>query len=90
MKWYVMVFFLSWNEDGTRDTFVFTNPVYNTEAECRVTLTNRTHIMNYVHGLMTVYNGMLPGAVEMVNCIDQNQFDKLQGLENKKEGKVAA
>ena len=90
MKWYVMVFFLSWNEDGTRDTFVFTNPVYNTEAECRVTLTNRTHIMNYVHGLMTVYNGMLPGAVEMVNCIDQNQFDKLQGLEDKKEDKVAA
>ena len=90
MKWYVMVFFLSWNEDGTRDTFVFTNPVYNTEAECRVTLTNRTHIMNYVHGLMTVYNGMLPGAVEMVNCIDQNQFDKLQGLEDKKEDKVDA
>ena len=90
MKWYVMVFFLSYNEDGTRDTFVFTNPVYNTEAECRVTLTNRTHIMNYVHGLMTVYNGMLPGAVEMVNCIDQNQFDKLQGLEDKKEDKVDA
>ena len=37
MKWYVMVFFLSYNEDGTRDTFVFTNPVYNTEIECRAT-----------------------------------------------------
>ena len=90
MKWYVMVFFLSWNEDGTRDTFVFTNPVYNTEAECRVTLTDRTSIMNYVHGLMPVYNGMLPGAVEMVNCIDQNQFNELQGLKNQQEGKVDA
>ena len=85
-----MVFFLSYNEDGTRDTFVFTNQVYNTELECRATLLDRKEIMNYVHGLMTAYNGMLPGAVEMVNCIDENQFNELQGLKNKQEGKVDA
>ena len=48
MKWFVMVFFLSYNADGTRDTFVFTNPVYNTELECRATLLDRKEIMNYV------------------------------------------
>ena len=90
MKWFVMVFFLSYNADGTRDTFVFTNPVYNTELECRATLLDRKEIMNYVHGLMTAYNGMLPSAVEMVNCIDENQFNELQGLKNKQEGKVDA
>ena len=88
MKWYVMVFFLSYNEDGTRDTFVFTNPVYNTEIECRATLLDRKEIMNYVHGLMNAYNGMLPGAVEMVNCIDQDQYDTLFDLKKKQEGKV--
>ena len=85
-----MVFFLSYNADGTRDTFVFTNPVYNTELECRATLLDRKEIMNYVHGLMTAYNGMLHGAVEMVNCIDENEFNQLQDLKNKQEGKIDA
>ena len=85
-----MVFFLSYNADGTRDTFVFTNPVYNTELESRATLLDRKEIMNYVHGLMTAYNGMLPGAVEMVNCIDENEFNQLQDLKNKQEGKIDA
>ena len=90
MKWFVMVFFLYYNSDGTRDTFVFTNPVYDTELECRATLLDRKEIMNYVHGLMTAYNGMLPGAVEMVNCIDENEFNQLQDLKNKQEGKIDA
>ena len=80
MKWYVLVFFLSWQLDGTRDTFVFTNPVYDSEAECRATLLNRYHIEKYVDGLMKSYNGMLPGAVEKVNCIDQNAYDALVKL----------
>ena len=90
MKWFVMVFFLSYNADGTRDTFVFTNPEDDTELECRATLLDRKEIMNYVHGLMTAYNGMLPGAVEMVNCIDENEFNQLQDLKNKQEGKIDA
>ena len=90
MKWFVMVFFLSYHPDGTRDTFVFTTPTYDDEASCRATLLDREEIAMYVMGLMDAYNGMLPGAVEMLNCIDQNQFDKLQGLEDKKEDKVDA
>ena len=90
MKWFVMVFFLSWNEDGTRDTFVFTTPTYDDRNTCMATLTNREEIAKYVMGLIDAYNGMLPGAVEMVNCIDENQFNELQGLKNKQEGKVDA
>ena len=41
----------------------------------------------YVMGLMDAYNGMLPGAVEMVNCINQDQFDKLNNLKKQREGK---
>ena len=90
MKWFVIVFFLSYDTEGARDTFVFSNPVYTSEAQCRATLVNREEIMKYVHGMMMAYNGMLPGAVEMVNCIDENQFNELQGLKNKQEGKVDA
>ena len=80
MKWFVMVFFLSWNEDGTRDTFVFTNPVYNTEMECRATLLDRKEVMKYTHGLMMAYDGNIPGPIEAVNCIDENEFNQLQFL----------
>ena len=85
-----MVFFLSYNADGTRDTFVFTTPTYDDRNTCMATLTNREEIAKYVMGLIDAYNGMLPGAVEMVNCIDQNEFDELQGLKNQQEGKVDA
>ena len=86
MKWYVMVFFLSYNEDGTRDTFVFTNPVYNTEIECRATLLDRKEVMKYVHGLMLAYDGMLPGSIEMVNCINQDAYNEMFDLKKKQEG----
>ena len=85
-----MLFFLSYNADGTRDTFVFTTPTYDDRNTCMATLTNREEIAKYVMGLIDAYNGMLPGAVEMVNCIDQNEFDELQGLKNQQEGKVDA
>jgi hypothetical protein len=88
MKWFVIVFFLSWNNDGTRDTFVFNNPVYTSEEECRATLTDRQEIMKYVHGMMLAYNGMLPGAVEMVNCINEDMFNELKLLKDKQDGKV--
>ena len=51
------------------------------------TLTNREEIAKYVMGLIDAYNGMLPGAVEMVNCINQEQFDKLEKLKEQQEGK---
>ena len=82
-----MVFFLSYNADGTRDTFVFTTPTYDDRATCMATLNKREEIAKYVMGLIDAYNGMLPGAVEMVNCINQEQFDKLEKLREKQEGK---
>ena len=84
-----MVFFLSYNADGTRDTFVFTTPTYDDEASCRATLTDRDEIAMYIMGLMDAYNGILPGAVEMVNCITEDQFNKLQELKGIQNGEVA-
>ena len=82
-----MVFFLSYNSDGTRDTFIFTNPIYNDRETCMATLTDNNEISKYVEGMMIAYNGVIPGPVEKVNCIDENQFNELQKLRNKQEGK---
>jgi hypothetical protein len=87
MKWFVIVFFLSYDAEGARDTFVFSNPVYTNEAQCRATLVNREEIMKYVHGMMMAYNGMLPGAVEKVNCINENQYNMLRNLKEMQDGK---
>ena len=43
--------------------------------------------MKYVHGMMMAYNGMLPGAVEKVNCIDQDQYNMLRNLKEMQDGK---
>ena len=80
MKWFVLVFFASYSPDGSRATFVFNNPTYSTETECRWTLTNKQHIMNYVNTMMIAYEGKLPGRVEKVNCIDQNAYNELMKL----------
>jgi hypothetical protein len=87
MKWYVIVFFLSFNNDGSRNTFVFNAPTFNSEAECRITLTDKQSIMNYVHLMMLNYQGNLPGSIEKVNCIDQDMYDKLKQYKRQKEGK---
>ena len=65
--------FLSFNEDGSMNTFVFTEPNFNNEASCRATLTDITEINKYVYTMMQKYDGVLPGPVHRVNCIDENE-----------------
>ena len=88
MKWFVMIFFLTYNQDGTRDTFVFTNPTSDDRATCMATLNNRDEIAKYVIGLVDAYKGITPGPIEVVNCINQEQFDELERLRRKEEGKI--
>ena len=52
MKWFVLIMFLSFNEDGSMDSFVFTEPNFNDEASCRATLTDMIEIIKYVYILL--------------------------------------
>ena len=45
----------------------------NDEASCRATLTDMTEINKYVYTMMQKYDGVLPGPVHRVNCIDENE-----------------
>ena len=64
--------------------FVFTNPSFSTEAQCRGTLTHKPSIMMYTQKLMQVYNGELPGKIRGVNCINEEMKQELDAI-NKNE-----
>jgi len=88
MKWFVIIFFASWHPDGTQDIFVFQEPAYNEYLVCRQSLVNPDEIEMYVNGLMRFYKGILPGAIEKVDCIDETKVQKLFEIKQRQEGKV--
>ena len=88
MKWFVIIFFASWHPDGTQDIFVFQEPAYNEYNVCKQSLVNPDEIEMYVNGLMRFYKGILPGAIEKVDCIDETKVQKLFEMKEKQEGKV--
>ena len=83
--WYVIVFFMATaNPIDPQPLFVFTNPSFSTEAQCRGTLTHKPSIMMYTQKLMQVYNGELPGKIRGVNCINEEMKQELDAI-NKNE-----
>ena len=86
MKWFVMIYFLSFNSDGTQDTFVF-NKEWPDEATCRMSILTESEIAKYVEGLMIAYQGVLPGGINKVTCINEMQMRLLLNQKNKQEGK---
>ena len=88
MKWFVIIFFASWNTDGSQDIFVFKNPTYDSYLSCRWTLTNQDEVAKYIDGLMIHYNGVLPARIHKVNCIDQKAVDGLFKMKRRQENEV--
>ena len=81
--WYAIIFFAVLNADGSQPMYVFTEPTFKTEAECRYTLTDQESVQRYTMKLLQAYKGTLPGPIRGVNCITEELFKELQGL---KEG----
>ena len=79
--WYVIVFFMATaNPIDPQPLFVFTNPSFSTEAQCRGTLTHKPSIMMYTQKLLQAYNGELPGRIRGVNCINEETKQKLDAI----------
>ena len=79
--WYVIVFFMATaNPTESQPLFVFTNPSFSTEAQCRGTLTHKPSIMMYTQKLLQAYNGNLPGKIRGVNCINEETKQKLDKI----------
>ena len=85
--WFVVILFASWNSDGSQNIFLFNNPVYDTELECRATLLEKQSIQKYVDQLIIAYEGVLPGPIDKVNCINKQHHDELMEQFKRMEGK---
>ena len=83
MMWYVIIFFAALNADNSQQMYVFTKPTFETEAQCRFTLTDKKSVESYTMKLVEAYDGKLPGRIRGVNCIPQKLFEQLQELNDK-------
>ena len=80
--WYAIIFFAALNADGSQPMYVFTEPTFKTEAECRYTLTDKPSVEKYTMKLLQAYKGQLPGPIRGVNCIPEELFKELQGIKD--------
>ena len=78
--WYVIIFFAALNADGSQPMYVFTKPTFETEAQCRFTLTDKKSVESYTMKLVEAYKGTLPGPIRGVNCIPQKLFEELKEM----------
>lgn len=88
MKWFVIIFFASWNPDGSQDVFVFKEPIYEDHTICIASLYNPAEIEKFIQGLMVHYKGVLPGEIDKVNCIDEKAVGGLFNMKQKQENEM--
>jgi len=76
MKWFIVVLMLGINTDGTRDTFVYTQPTFDSVDACQ------EHV--YIHStemgqaMMQQFQGRL---IENVYCIQKDKLDILLDIQ---------
>tara|TARA_B000000557_G_scaffold216015_1_gene182807 strand:- start:940 stop:1194 length:255 start_codon:yes stop_codon:yes gene_type:complete len=72
MKWLVVVIFSGVLQNGTMETFVFTNPRFNTVEECIVYANNPPDIRNMVRRIYAEYNEIKD--IHKVVCSTEKQI----------------
>ena len=84
MKWFIYIIMLGMYADGTKDTYLITNPTLPTLEECQAYVYNKSDQIK--RDMMIEFKGK---SIERVFCIEEQQlkkyFEAMQG-ENK-EGK---
>lgn len=77
MNWLVVVVFATM----AGDVYIFTDPVFDTQEECRQTLVDKTKVKGYINKLATEYGTLLP--ILAVDCLEEQQIKEI--LESKKD-----
>ena len=72
MKWLVVVIFSGVLQNGTMETFVFTNPRFNTVEECILYANNPPDIQNMVRRIYAEYNEIKD--IHKVVCSTEKQI----------------
>ena len=76
MKWLVVVIFSGVLQNGTMETFVFTNPKFNTVEECIVYANNPPDIRNMVRRIYaeSISANAIHGSDSNENAIIESKF----------------
>ena len=79
MKWVILVFMLSTHADGSKDTFLYFEPQFDTVKQCQqYVYENSMGIRNH---MTAEYNS----PIETVYCIQQNKIPQILDLEPKEK-----
>lgn len=73
VKWFLIVVFAHMYTDGTQDTYMFTDPVFESKQECLASATDADNIQSFVAQLGTVYGNPLP-KIQNVVCVREDKL----------------
>lgn len=74
MKWLIIVIFAGISPQGNRDLYVFTNPTFETEIQCKADITDPAVIPILVNKVIKE-NGFR--KIDKVVCMEENDFIEL-------------
>ena len=86
MKWLVIVIFAGLSPSGGKDLYVFTNPTFDSQAQCQADISDPDVVPILVKKVIQD-NG--PKKIEQVVCILDTDFKELLESFPKKEKGVA-
>lgn len=71
MKWLIVVLFATMEGD----LYVFSEPSFETQKECREFIMDRSNVPALVGKLFQEYNRQMP--IQGVNCIEEKTFERI-------------
>lgn len=72
MKWFILVLMIGTHSDGSRDTFVYLEPEFNSVEQCqRYVYHQAPEIRNH---MMIEYEGK---SIETVYCVRENKLKEI-------------
>ena len=78
MKWLIVVFMLGAHSDGTKDTFLYMQPEFETLDACRNYVYIQAPIIK--QQMMIEYQG---NGIETIYCIQKDKIEKYLDITNK-------
>ena len=72
MKWFILVLMMGTQSDGSRDTFVYLEPKFNTVEQCQSYVYHQAPEIR--KHMMIEYQGK---GIEMVYCVRENRLKEI-------------
>ena len=81
MTWYIFIVMTGMFADGTHDTYLYTNPNFNTLSECQTEVA--TNGDDIIKDMLIKFNGK---TIKKVYCIEEEKLRQFfQTMESEKE-----